>query len=111
MDDFLIDIISVQRNGEYKEEMNVKTRGKVRKINDKIYVSYNEYEDKSSCSCVIKTAGDKKLSVTKSGSICSKLVLEKGKNTTAPTVRKKEHLFLVFLQMILKLNIPKKNVI
>lgn len=84
MDDFLIDIISVQRNGEYKEEISVKTRGKVRKINDKIYVSYNEYEDKSSCSCVIKTAGDKKLSVTKSGSICSKLVLEKGKKHYCP---------------------------
>lgn len=84
MDDFLIDIISVQRNGEYKEEISVKIRGKVRKINDKIYVSYNEYEGKSSCSCVIKTAGDKKLSVTKSGSICSKLVLEKGKKHYCP---------------------------
>lgn len=84
VNDFLIDITSVQKNGGDKDEIKVKTRGKMRKINDKIYISYHEYEGKMPCSCVIKIAGDEKLSITKSGNVCSKLVLEKGKKHYCP---------------------------
>lgn len=84
MDDFLIEITSVQKSGEDKDEIKVKTRGKVRKINDKIYIAYTEYEGKYPCSTVIKAENDEQLSITKSGSVCSKLILEKGKKHYCP---------------------------
>ncbi len=74
----------MQKSGEDKDEINVKTRGTMKKINDKIYIAYQEYEGKHSCSCVIKTESDEKLSIIKNGSIHSRLILEKGKKHYCP---------------------------
>ena len=82
--DFLIEITSVQRNGEDKDEIKVKTRGTVKKINNKVYVAYNEYEGRYPCSCVIKAESDEKLCVIKNGSVSAKLILEKGKKHYCP---------------------------
>ncbi|MBR2735231.1 MAG: DUF1934 family protein, partial [Clostridia bacterium] len=82
--DFLIEITSAQKNGEDKDEIKVKTRGTVKKINNKIYVAYHAYEGKYPCSCVIKTESDEKLSIIKNGSVRSKLILEKGKKHYCP---------------------------
>lgn len=80
----MIEITSVQRSGEDKDEIKVKTRGTVKKINDKIYVAYNEYEGRYPCGCVIKAESDEKLCVIKNGSVSTKLVLEKGKKHYCP---------------------------
>lgn len=93
-DNFLVEVSSVQSAGRDKDEMKVKTRGTMKEINGKIYIAYSDYENNEACQCVIKAEQDKRLTIIKSGRVCSRMILEKGKKHYCPYTVKEGTLVL-----------------
>lgn len=67
-----------------EDEIKVETRGTVKVINDKIYIAYKDYDNKVVNTNIIKVENESNLSVTKSGYINSKLILEIGRKHYCP---------------------------